>query len=137
MILVSACLLGKKCRYDGQGNYSSKVALALEGKAYVGVCPEVAGTLETPRPPAEIVGDRVLRADGTDVTAAFMAGVEIALKVVDQFQTEGAILKARSPSCGCGQIYNGEFNGKLIDGDGLFTKALKSRGIQCRSEDEL
>jgi len=136
LILVSACLLGEKCRFDGQGKISPKVSQFLEGKAYVGVCPEVAGGLGTPRPPAEIVGERVLRADGTDVTRAFKTGVDLTLKIVDEFQIEQAVLKARSPSCGCGKIYNGKFSRTLIDGDGLLTQALKARQINCQTEDE-
>ena len=137
MILVSACLLGEKCRYDGQGNHSDTVVNALEDREYLAVCPEVAGGLGIPRPPAELTGDRVIRADRTDVTHAFQAGVERCMDLVDQFAVTSAILKARSPACGCGKIYNGHFNQTLIDGDGLLARALKAHGISCRTEEDL
>lgn len=137
MILVSACLLGEKCRYDGQGNYSNAVEKSLKGHAYVTVCPEVAGGMGVPRPPAEIVGGRVLREDGTDVTRAYTSGVKAGMAVVEKFQVTHAIVKSRSPACGCGTIYNGQFNGTLIPGDGLLVRALKARGIACETEETL
>lgn len=136
MILVSACLLGEKCRYDGEGNYSQSVVQELENKAFIGVCPEVAGGLGTPRMPAEIVGERILRADGTDVTLAFQTGVELCMQLLDQYSVHRAILKSRSPSCGVGEIYSGKFNGTLVPGDGLFTRALKLKNIPCQTEEE-
>lgn len=137
VILVSACLLGEKCRYDGQGNYSSAVEQVLEGQTVVSVCPEVAGGLGVPRPPAEIVDDRVLREDGTDVTAEYEAGVQVCMAVVEKYSVTRAILKARSPACGCGTIYNGQFNGTIISGDGLLARALKARGIPCETEESV
>lgn len=136
-VVVSACLLGKACRYDGKDNLVPKLEEYLHGREVLAVCPEEAGGLPTPRPPAEIVGNKVLRENGEDVTAAFAAGVEASITAALNSQAQSAILKARSPSCGCGQIYNGEFNGTLVEGDGLFTRALKSNGISCQTEDDI
>ncbi|MCF7797647.1 MAG: DUF523 domain-containing protein [Lentisphaeria bacterium] len=135
VILASACLLGEKCRYDGQDNYTATVEHALAGHEVITVCPEVAGGLGVPRPPAEIVGNRVLREDGTDVTAEYEKGVAACVEIAENFSVTQAILKARSPACGCGQIYDGRFNGTLIPGDGLLTRALKAKGVACETEE--
>ena len=137
MILVSACLLGEKCRYDGQGNFSEQVEQSLQNQEYLSICPEVAGGLGVPRPPVEIVAGRVLRKDGTDVTAEYEAGVAACLELVKQYPIQKAILKARSPACGCGKIYDGTFSGRLVTGDGLLTQALKKKGIVCKTEEDL
>ncbi len=137
MILVSRCLLGEKCRYDGKDSKSQRVEKALRGKEYVAVCPEVAGGLTTPRLPVEIEGEHLIRIDGKDVTAEYAAGVQACLNLVDENKIAKAILKSRSPACGCGQIYDGTFSGRLKSGDGVFTRALKSRGIACRTEEDI
>ena len=138
-VIVSACLLGVRCRYDG-GHSRSETALQHK-KTYqlIPVCPEESGGLPTPRPPAEIVGGdgndvldgkaKVMTAEGADVTEAYLRGARHALAVA---QTNGAtevILKARSPSCGCGDIYDGTFSGSLTSGDGVTTALLKRHGI--------
>lgn len=137
MIIVSACLAGVKCRYDGKANPSDKVnELVKEGKAVL-VCPEQLGGLTTPRPTAEKVGERVLTKDGVDVTPQFIKGAKESLKIAKENGCNEAILKSKSPSCGCGKIYDGTFSGKLIDGDGIFTELLKKNNINVSSEEEI
>ncbi|MEA3286669.1 MAG: DUF523 domain-containing protein, partial [Candidatus Marinimicrobia bacterium] len=100
------------------------------------VCPEVEGGLPTPRPPAEITGDQVLRENGEDVTLQFKRGAKLCRDKGLADNAALAILKSRSPACGCGQIYDGSFSGKLIDGDGIFTQSLKAAGIKCISDED-
>ena len=136
MIVVSECLTGIKCRYDGRGKPCQKVIdLIRQGKA-IPVCPEQLGGLPTPRTPAESVGDKVLTKDGEDKTIEFKKGVREAIKIMEMANCTEAILKAKSPSCGCGQIYDGTFSGSMKEGDGLFTKALKEKGIKCTTEED-
>jgi uncharacterized protein YbbK (DUF523 family) len=110
--------------------------LVAEGKA-VPLCPEQLGGLLTPRLPAEIRGDRVIRNDGVDTTEAFSRGAQEALKLAKLVGAKAAILKARSPSCGSGKIYDGSFTGKLVDGDGVFAALCKKNGIEVRTEEEM
>ena len=136
-VLVSACLLGRACRYDGRSRPSAAVAAAVEGAEVVAVCPEELGGLGTPRPAAELSGGdgaaalagdaRVLRRDGTDVTEAFLAGARAAAQPADR-----AILKARSPSCGVGATW---IDGEVRAGDGVFAALLRSRGIPVTSDE--
>ena len=144
MIIVSACLLGKNCKYNGGNNRNEAVLDFLEGpeeRYYASVCPEEAGGLPTPRDPSERQPDgRILTCKGDDVTAAFTEGAacewQRVLELSQEFQLpiQGAILKAKSPSCGCGQIYDGTFTGTLTDGDGVFAALLKEKGIPVRTE---
>lgn len=134
-VLVSACLLGMPCRYDGTSKADPKV-LSLNYD-WVPVCPEVAGGLTTPRPPAEIKNGRVITKEGVDVSRAFLLGAEQALKLVQAEGIELAILKARSPSCGVGEIYDGTFRQTLTRGDGVTGAALKKAGVRVLSEEEL
>ncbi len=151
MILVSACLLGVACRYDGQSHPEAKVRdLAAHGRL-VPICPEMAGGLPTPRPPAEIEGavegldgeavllgrTRVVRGDGTDISAAFIAGAEAALALARRLGLRRAILKADSPSCGVGHIHSGRFDGQRVPGDGVTTALLKRDGINVSTERDL
>lgn len=136
-IIVSACLAGLCCRYDGLAKPCEKVIqLVAEGKA-VPVCPEQLGGLPTPRQSAERVGERVLRKDGVDVTAEFIRGAEESLKLASMIGATEAILKAKSPSCGCDQIYDGSFSGRLIPGDGVFAALCKANGIEVKTEEEI
>lgn len=147
-LLVSRCLLGHKVRYDGgaHGPYDLLQRWQDEGRI-VPLCPEVAGGLPTPRPPAEIPGGQggavldgrlpVLTDDGADVTAAFVAGAEIALRLVQQHGLRVAVLKARSPSCGNRQTYSGEFSGRLVEGAGVTAAALQAAGVVVFNEYEL
>lgn len=133
MILVSACLLGLECRYDGSDNKDDGVVDFLKDKAYMPVCPEQMGGLTTPREPAEITheGDiqKVYAKDGTDVTAAFEKGAQETLKLKMLTGAEYAILKATSPSCGSRHIYDGSFSKKLLKGEGLTAEVLRNHGV--------
>lgn len=137
MIIVSACLAGVECRYDGQSkSRSDLVELVAQGKA-IAVCPEELGGLPTPRPPSEQVGDRVFSCHGDDVTNFYHSGAQRALQVA--LETGGpidkAILKSHSPMCGCGSVYDGTFSGKKTEGDGVFTTLLKEKGIKVEPRD--
>lgn len=136
-IIVSACLAGLNCRYDGAAKPCEKVmALVAEGRA-VPVCPEQLGGLPTPRQSSERVDERVLRKDGADVTAEFMRGAEESLKLAKMIGATEAILKAKSPSCGSNLIYDGTFSGTLIPGDGVFAAMCKANGIAVKTEEEI
>ncbi|MBE5782888.1 MAG: DUF523 domain-containing protein [Clostridiales bacterium] len=135
-ILVSACLLGCSCRYDGKSKPSHRV-LALRNKhTLIPVCPEQLGGLPTPRPPAEIQGEKVISNQGADVTAAYQKGAREALFLYETLGCQLAILKSRSPSCGCGQVYDGAFSDALRPGDGVTAALLKQHGIRVLTEEE-
>lgn len=145
-VLVSACLAGRACAYDGGARPDAVVArLAAAGRAVL-VCPEEEGGLGTPRPPAEIVGGtgedvldgraRVVTADGTDVTDQYLRGAAIAVGRARATGCGSAVLKARSPSCGCGAIKDGTFGGGLRAGDGVTAAALKRAGIAVGPDEE-
>jgi uncharacterized protein YbbK (DUF523 family) len=137
MIVVSACLANLRCRYDGAGKPCEKVIrLVAEGKA-IPVCPEQLGGLPTPRVPAEICGDKVIRQDGGDVSGEFSRGAQEALKLAKLVGATKAILKARSPSCGSGRIYDGSFTGTLITGNGVFAELCKNSEIEVKTEEEI
>jgi uncharacterized protein YbbK (DUF523 family) len=151
LILVSACLVGVACRYDGRTCPDAKLnALATQGKL-VPFCPEVVGGLSTPRLPAEISGafdgldghavldglTRVVRSDGADVTEPFIAGAQAALGLAKRLEIQQAILKANSPSCGVERTYDGRFLGLLVPGDGVTAALLKRNGIEVITEDAL
>lgn len=134
-ILVSACLAGFPCRYDGKSKPVAEVVrLVEEGKA-IPFCPEVEGGLDTPRIPAEIRDGRVVREDGADVTGAYRRGAEKALALSKEKGIRKAVLKAKSPSCGCGKVYDGTFTGTLKDGDGVTASLLKKAGIDVLTEE--
>lgn len=134
-VLVSACLLGIPCRYDAKSKRNEAV-IALNHD-WVPVCPEVAGGLTTPREPAEQKDGRVITITGRDVSREFLLGAEAALKLVRDEDIELAILKARSPSCGSGQIYDGSFTNTLTEGDGVTAAALKKASVKVITEEEL
>jgi uncharacterized protein YbbK (DUF523 family) len=137
MIIVSACLADVHCRYDGESKpFEAVIRLVAEGKA-IPVCPEQLGGLSTPRLPAEQIGDKVIRKDGVDVTAEFSRGAQEALKLAKMVGANRAILKARSPSCGSGKIYDGSFTGRLVNGNGVFAEACKEAGMEVRTEEEI
>lgn len=129
-ILVSACLLGTNCKYSGGNNYSEEVMEYLKDYEIIPICPEQLGGLPTPRPASEIIGDKVINNEGTDVTSNYQKGAEEALKIAKLLGIKKALLKAKSPSCGNGKIYDGTFSGTLIDGDGITTKLLKENNIE-------
>lgn len=135
-ILISACLLGEPCRFDGEGKHNSQLLDKLKGKTLIAVCPEVEGGLPTPRPPAEIRGAGVFRENGEEVSAAFQAGASICTRKALSARVSYAVLKSRSPACGCGEVYDGSFSKTLVKGDGLFTDHLKSVGVNCISDED-
>ncbi len=136
-ILISACLVGDKVKYDGHSNYNEKIKLLLEKYELVPFCPEVEGGLTTPRKPSERVKDRVKMVDGKDVTRNFMSGADLALNICLYLGIKVAILKENSPSCGSHKIYDGTFSKKLIDGEGVTTELLRRKGIKVISEEEI
>ena len=137
MILVSACLLGCACRYDGQSKpHPLAMELARQGRA-VPVCPEQLGGLTTPRLPSERRGEQVVMRDGRDVTAEYRRGAEEALRLAALYGCTTAVLKERSPSCGSGQIYDGSFSGTLTDGWGTAAALLRERGVCVVGESRL
>lgn len=136
-ILVSACLLGNDCKYNGGNNYTPAVEDLKEHFEIVPVCPECFGGLEIPRPPSEIVGDRVLSKSGADVTDQYNAGAKECLYIAQELNCPLAVLKERSPSCGCGKIYDGTFTGTTIDGNGITTQLLLDNDIQVFGESQI
>jgi uncharacterized protein YbbK (DUF523 family) len=146
-VLVSACLAGRACRFDGTASPDDVVArLLAEGRAVL-VCPEADGGLGTPRPPAEIVGGtgrdvvegraRVVTAAGDDVTDAYLWGARLALAAAKRAGAEVAILKARSPSCGKGHVYDGTFTRSLATGDGVTAALLEANGVEVLTDEEV
>ncbi len=136
-ILVSACLLGHRCKYNGGDNYSEALAGFLEGHEVVPVCPEVAGGLSVPRRPCEIVGGIVVSDRGENVDEAFRRGAALCLQRAVDEGIELAILQPRSPSCGVHQIYDGTFSGTLKPGKGVFAELLAANGIRMMDVSEL
>ena len=135
-ILISKCLAGFNCRYDGGNNLVPEIKELADAGLAVTACPEQLGGLPTPRIPSERVGDNVLNREGADVTAEFTAGAEAALRIALEHGCRTAILKSRSPSCGKGCIYNGQFTGELVPGNGVTTDLLLRHGIEVLTEEE-
>ncbi len=145
MILISACLLGVDCKYNGKNNFKEEIINHFKDKNIVPVCPEQLGGLSTPRLPAEIKGGdgkdvlagcaKVIRVDGVDVTEEFVKGANETLKIAKNLGSAKAILKSRSPSCGFGQIYDGNFNSTLTNGDGVTAALLKENGIEVYNDE--
>lgn len=136
-ILISACLLGVPCRYDGASKPNPVVAGLLARHTCIPVCPEQLGGLPTPRPPAERRGEAVVTRDGEDVTAQYRRGAEAVLKLARLYGCKAAVLKERSPSCGKGLIHNGLFDGGLTAGDGVTAQLLEANGIRVFGESDL
>ena len=133
-ILVSACLLGINCKYNGKNNYHQELLDYLKDKSVIPICPEIYGGLKTPRDPSEIKGDKVITKEGQDVTENFQRGAEETLKLAKEFNVKKAILKSKSPSCGYGEIYDGTFSDQLIKGNGITAELLKQNGIEILTE---
>ena len=136
-LLISACLMGVRCRYDGGRKPLDCLSELMDRHVLIPVCPEVVGGLPTPRVPAERQGERVMTQDGRDVTEAYRLGAEEALRLAKLFHCKLALLKEKSPSCGSGKIYDGSFSRTLIDGDGIAAELLKANGIRVISESEI
>ena len=137
VILVSACLLGENCKYNGGNNRNERVLRYVQGHEVIPVCPEVLGGLPCPRKPVEWVGERVLTRDGDDCTENFRIGVQRALEVIVDQHVDLAILQSRSPTCGVKQIYDGTFSGVRIDGQGALAKALAAQGIPLMDAEDV
>ncbi len=136
-IIVSACLLGISCKYNGGSNYRPALDHLKEKHNLIPVCPESYGGLPTPRNPAEIRGDKVFLSDGLDVTEEFLKGAKKMMQIADYFDCDIAILKENSPSCGNGRIYDGTFTGTLTDGNGIFVQMLKEKGVKIFGESDI
>lgn len=135
-VAVSACLLGEPCRYDGRARLSARVGALGDAYELVPICPEVLGGLPTPREPAERRGDEVFTRTGDDVTEAYRNGAEKAVHAARKAGCAFCVLKARSPSCGCGRIYDGTFTGTLVPGDGIAAEAFKRDGFRVYTEED-
>jgi uncharacterized protein YbbK (DUF523 family) len=135
-------LLGYNCKYSGGNNRDERVIDFCNSHQFVAVCPEDLGGLKSPRAPAEIIGSSVIDSEGKDVTDEFKLGARIALDIAKKEseglndEIEGAILKANSPSCGAGAVYDGTFSNVRINGDGLFTKLLRPLNIEIKTEED-
>lgn len=136
-ILISGCLLGLKCRYDGKEKKLPEIEKLIESYNLIPVCPEQLGGLPTPRIPAERVKDRVITQVGVDVTKEYQIGAEEALKIAKLYNCKKAILKEKSPSCGCGKIYDGTFSRNLIVGNGVTADLLLKNEIEVFGESEI
>lgn len=136
-ILVSACLLGKNCKYNGGNNLNQGVLDFVEGHEAIGVCPEQLGGLSTPRLPAEIVDGVVTNKEGVSVDAEFRKGAQAALAAALENKVDLAILQSRSPSCGVKEIYDGSFSAKKIKGQGVFAKLLSAHGIKVLDAEDV
>lgn len=133
-VLISACLLGIPCRYDGKSLPDASVQSLAERFRLIPVCPEVLGGLPIPREPMEIQSERVMSQTGTDGTAAYKKGAQAALALAKRYGCRAALLKERSPSCGAGEIHNGKFDGGMIAGNGIAADLLLRNGITVFGE---
>lgn len=134
---VSACLLGENCKYNGGNNYNNKLVDFVKDHEVIPICPEVFGGLPTPRKPAEIVDGIVKLESGLSVDKEFKKGAEKALGIILENQVDLVILQSRSPSCGVNKVYDGTFTGKIIDGQGIFTKILKENEVPVIDVEDL
>lgn len=137
MILISACLVGLNCKYNGENNVCDKAVELVKNGLAIPVCPEQLGGLATPRTPAEIEGDKVIDKDGIDVTENFKLGANETLRLAQLVGAKRAILKQRSPSCGFGKIYDGTHTGTVTEGNGLTAKLLSENGIKILTEESI
>ena len=136
-IAVSACLLGENCKYSGGNNRNEAVLSFIKGKEVIPVCPEVAGGLPTPRTPVELIDGVAINRDGVTADKEFRLGVERMLGKLAEEDIELVILQPRSPSCGIRQIYDGTFTGTLIEGQGMFARALIEKGYKVVEPEDL
>ena len=134
-ILISACLIGLNCKYDGGNNENSKLVELMKEKDLVPICPEQLGGLKTPRASAERKQEKVITKEGVDVTKEYQKGAEEVLNLAKKLNIKKAILKSRSPSCGIDEIYDGTFSHTLIKRDGVTAELLKKNGIEVISSD--
>ena len=136
-LLISACLLGIPCRYDGRSVKAVDVSVLREKYNLIPVCPEIYGGLPTPRTPSERQGDKTVMKDGRDVTENYLLGAKAAYDLCLELGCKKALLKEKSPSCGKGKIYDGSFTGTLTEGNGVTAEYLIARGIEVYGESEI
>lgn len=136
-VLVSGCLTGLNCKYNGGNNYSQKLLDFLKDHEVITVCPEVLGGLSTPRIPSEIVNGKVINREGFSVDIEFRKGAQIALEIAIRNQVDLCILQSRSPSCGVKEVYDGTFSGKKIKGMGVFAQLLIENGFKVMDVEDL
>jgi uncharacterized protein YbbK (DUF523 family) len=135
-VLVSACVLGCNCKYNGRNNRNEAVIEYLKGKEVLSICPEMLANMPIPRPCAEIVDEVVMDDKGNNVDSDYRKAVALALEKVEGEKIDLAILQSRSPTCGVNNIYDGTFTGKLISGQGLFAKALITKGYPVKDAED-
>ena len=133
-IAVSSCLLGINCKYNGKSNYNEEILKLKEKYEIVPICPEVLGGLPTPRIPSEIINNKVINQEGTDVTLEYVTGANKALQILKENNIKISILKAKSPSCGKGEIYDGTFSHTIIEGNGITAKLFLENDILVLNE---
>ena len=136
-IMVSACLLGENCKYNGGNNRNERLLRLLSGHTVIPVCPEVLGGLPVPRVPAEIVDGVVTNREGIPVDGAFRRGAEKALQIAERERPDWIILQSRSPSCGVRQVYDGSFTGTLVAGEGIFAAMARQAGFRVADAEEI
>ena len=136
-ILVSACLLGENCKYNGRNNYSADVVEFVKDKEVLSICPEMMADMDCPRTPIEIVDGVLMDRDGNNVDAAMREAVEKAMELIRKEDIQCAILQSRSPTCGVNQIYDGSFSGKLIPGSGVLAQALRAESYQVIDAEDI
>jgi len=136
-VLVSSCLYGETCRYDGKANYCDSIEKLKEFCNFIPSCAECLGGLSTPRTPCEIINGKVISKTGEDLTKAFVDGAKQVLKIANDNNCTFALLKQRSPSCGNGLIYDGSFSGIVIPGDGVTSALLKKNGLKVFNETDV
>ncbi|SFM02822.1 Uncharacterized conserved protein YbbK, DUF523 family [Pelosinus propionicus DSM 13327] len=135
MIIVSACLAGVECRYNGSAcSVPQIVDMVIQGKA-IPICPEILAGLPTPRPPVEQIKGKIISLNGDDQTDPYTAGAQMGLEIAVVSKCKKAVLKSKSPTCGSGRIYDGTFSGTIVSGDGIFAKMLKEKGIEVCTEE--
>lgn len=136
-ILVSACLLGENCKYNGGNNYCPKVAAFVEGHEVIPVCPEMEAGMGCPRIPVEIRDGILIDRNGNNVDGPMREAIRVRLESLRDQQIGCAVLKSRSPTCGVRQVYDGSFTGRLVDGSGLFAQALREAGYQVIDSEDI
>jgi len=136
-ILVSACLLGENCKYNGGNNYSASVAEYVKDKEVITVCPEVMAGMGIPRTPIEIVDGVLMDRNGNNVDAALREAVAKTMETIRKEDIRCAVLQSRSPTCGVNQIYDGSFSGRLIPGSGVLAQVLMDEGYQVIDAEDI
>lgn len=129
-VLVSSCILGENCKYNGKNNFNPNVVRFLKGKKVIDICPELLAKMSIPRPSAEMVNGIIMDINGRNVDTDYRSAVQLALNKIENIKFDLVILQSRSPTCGVNQIYDGSFTGKLVNGQGLFAEAMIKAGYK-------